>query len=174
MEITKSRKERLQASNRVRPSKKKGSSVAKKFSIIVLAMSLFFGGTAAYAAINPAFLTQLSNFANSVFASSDAELVTTGESENGATVSDLGTFLEQLKTKIQTQITGHADVEKERIGTEVTEYNDSLQTEADSKASTEIEAKKAELTETANTQITTAQQALDAKFNEIFPETTTE
>jgi hypothetical protein len=148
------------------------SSMKKKVLGVTLAAGLLFGGTGAYAALNPEFLSQITNFANSVFGTKNTEITNTANGKQTDTVSDLSAFLTDLKTRIQNEINSWGEQEKTRVTKEIEDHNTDLQTQADTQASTDITNKKDALTETADKEILDANAALDAKYNELFPPAT--
>ncbi|WP_042456683.1 hypothetical protein [Neobacillus dielmonensis] len=149
------------------------SSFKKKIAGATLAFGLLVGGTGAFAAMNPVFLSQISDYANSIFGTKNTDITNTGDSEKTNAVTSLSGFLSDLKNKIQTEVGSWGDTEKARVTKEITDHNDELQTQADQQATTDIANKQAELTKTANTKIQEGNDALDAKFNELFPSSIT-
>jgi hypothetical protein len=148
------------------------SSLKKKVMGATLVASLLAGGTGTFAAMNPAFLSQISDFVSDIFGTKNAEITNTGNTETTNNVTSLETFLSNLKTRIQTEVGSWGETEKARVTSEIQSHHDDLQTQADAQATSDIADKKADLTDTANTQITNGNTALDAKFNELFPSTT--
>jgi hypothetical protein len=148
------------------------SSLKKKIAGTTLAISLIAGGTGAFAALNPDFLSQITGFANSIFGTKNSEINNTGANEKTSDVASLNTFLSDLKSKIQTEISSWGDSEKGRVSSEIKAHNDDLQQQADAQATSDITDKKAALTDTANTEIQEGNAALDSKYNELFPPST--
>jgi Skp family chaperone for outer membrane proteins len=162
-----SRKDRIE-----KISKGTGSSLKKKILATTLALSITFGGTAAFGAMNPEFLTQISDFINSKFNDKNTELSNTGITTKNAEVTDLNTFLSNLKAMIQSELTTKTDAEKTRVTNEIQGHSDDLQQQANTQATTDLEVKKNELQNTADTEITNGVNALNDKFNELFPTST--
>ncbi|MCM3567831.1 hypothetical protein [Neobacillus mesonae] len=165
--MERTRKERIaQAANNSK------SSIKKKIAGATIAAGLLLGGTGAFAAMNPAFLSQITDFANSIFGTKNTEITSKGDSEKSSGVDSLGTFLSSLKNKIQTEVSGWGDQEKSRVSSEIKSHNDELQQQADTQATSDIANKKDALTQTANQEISDGKAALDTKFNELFPAST--
>jgi hypothetical protein len=159
METAYSRKEKFSPSNK--------SSLKKKVATIVVAGSILVGAGAAFGA-SP-LLGNVQSFISSLLGTEKGAVTAHAGTTQDNTVNELETFLDNLKTTITEAFSDQREIEKTRVTNEVTTYNNELQDGITVQTEAEIEAGKTALTETANTEIQEAKQALDSKFNEIFP-----
>ena len=164
MEILSSRKEKFSKSNT-------SSSLTKKVATLAIAGSIFVGAGAALG--SSPLLDNVKSYFNTILNGESGEMSQATSAKETSTLSELGTFMTSLKNKIATELGSWNDTEKTRAESEIQTYSDNLQTEANTQATTDITNGKTQLTQEANTQIQDAKNALDAKYQEIFPTTTT-
>lgn len=143
------------------------SRLTKKVAILAIAGSITIGAGAVLGA-SP-LLDNLKAFISDTLGTKNAAIETQGETTKGAKVSEIETFLIDLKETILNELGDHTETEKNRVTNEISDYNKKLKDEATVQANTDIEAGQVELTNTADSEISEAKAALDAKYAEIFP-----
>jgi chromosome segregation ATPase len=146
------------------------NSTKKKVVAVTATGFILLGATNAFGAVS---FQSLTDFIQGIFNSEKTEMTSQHATEKTADISELETFLTNLKSEIQTLLNTHNETEKTRVTDEVNGYQTQLQQQAETQADSDVEAKKTELTNTANTKIQESKDALDAKYNELFPATTT-
>ncbi|MFS0864297.1 hypothetical protein [Fredinandcohnia sp. 179-A 10B2 NHS] len=165
MEIVSSRKEKFSKPNT------KNSSLTKKVATIAIAGSIFVGASAALG--SSPLLANVASYFTKILNGESGEMSQATSAKETSTLAELDTFMTALKNRIASELGTWNDSEKTRAEGEIQTYSDDLQTEANTQATTDIADGKEQLTQEANTQIESAKDALDAKYEQIFPTTTT-